>query len=80
MKNVLSATASDMTASDTGSSWTLRHLVAGVVASLRKSAADRSLRRQLAGLDDAILRDIGIGEDEICRVRSGHSFTPRAWL
>lgn len=53
---------------------------AGIIARFRKSAADRSLRRQLMGLDDAILRDIGIAEDEIWRVRSGDTFTPRAWM
>lgn len=45
----------------------------------RKAAADRRLRDQLAGMDDALLRDIGIAEDEITRIRSFDRFTPRAW-
>jgi uncharacterized protein YjiS (DUF1127 family) len=50
-----------------------------IVNGIRKSSADRAMRRQLAELDDALLRDIGIGEDEIWRVRSQQNFTPRAW-
>jgi uncharacterized protein YjiS (DUF1127 family) len=50
-----------------------------VFASLRKSSSDRALRRHLAELDDTLLRDIGIGEDEIWRVRAQQSFKPRNW-
>ena len=45
----------------------------------RQRAADRAVRRQLANMDDALLRDIGVGEDEIWRVRRGERFIPRAW-
>lgn len=65
---------------DDSHSWSLKTYFAGVIGGLKKSAADRSLRRQLMGLDDAILRDIGISDDEIWRVRCGNSFTPRAWM
>ena len=41
--------------------------------------ADRSLRRQLADMDDALLRDIGISEEEICRVRHMERITPISW-
>jgi uncharacterized protein YjiS (DUF1127 family) len=51
----------------------------GIIESLRKAGSERALRRQLANLDDTLLRDIGIGEDEIWRVRAQQSFTPRAW-
>ena len=64
----------------TGGTWSPWNLVAALVAALRKSAADRSMRRQLASLDDAILRDIGIDQDEIWRVRNHETFTPRAWM
>lgn len=60
-----------------------RPAVVGAVAALfahwRKSADDRALRTQLAGMDDAMLRDIGIADDEIWKVRQGATFTPRAW-
>jgi uncharacterized protein YjiS (DUF1127 family) len=80
MKTAFTASTADIGTDETVTAWSPRAVLAAVFASLRKSAADRSLRRQLAGLDDAILRDIGIGEDEIWRVRAGDAFTPRAWL
>ena len=49
------------------------------LAALRRSAAERRLRDQLAGMDDALLRDIGIAEDEIYRIRARERFTPEAW-
>ena len=49
------------------------------IASLRQANAERRLRRDLADLDDSILRDIGVATDEIHRVRSGEEFTPRNW-
>jgi lambda repressor-like predicted transcriptional regulator len=70
----------DSTLHDHSRGWSLKSYVAGIVGGLKKSAADRSLRRQLMGLDDAILRDIGIADDEIWRVRHGDAFTPRAWM
>ena len=80
MKTAFTASHADIGTVDNNSDWSPRALIAAIIARLRKSAADRSLRHQLAALDDAILRDIGIGEDEIPRVRAGHSFTPRAWM
>jgi uncharacterized protein YjiS (DUF1127 family) len=50
-----------------------------IIADARKAAADRNLRRELAAMDDALLRDIGVAEDEIYLIRAGRVFTPRAW-
>lgn len=52
---------------------------AGFVAAIRRDAADRRLRDQLADMDDAMLRDIGIAADELHKIRARDSFTPRAW-
>ena len=49
------------------------------LGTLRRSAAERRLRDKLADMDDALLRDIGIAEDEIYRIRARERFTPRAW-
>lgn len=46
---------------------------------IRQSRIERSLRAELATLDDAVLRDIGVGEDEIARIVAREDFTPRAW-
>lgn len=46
---------------------------------VRQSYAERSMRAELAELDETILRDIGIATDEIGRVRAREDFTPRAW-
>ncbi len=46
---------------------------------LRKASTKRALRRQLASMDSALLRDIGISEDEIYRVRAQEHFIPRTW-
>lgn len=46
---------------------------------MRQARADYDLRAELASLDDAVLRDIGIAEDEISRVIAREDFTPRAW-
>lgn len=51
----------------------------GIRASLVKGFEQRAVMRQLASLDDQLLRDIGIADDEISRVRRRESFTPRAW-
>lgn len=48
-------------------------------ASLKAYAVDRRMRAELAELDVAVLKDIGIAEDEISRVRAYEVFTPRAW-
>jgi uncharacterized protein YjiS (DUF1127 family) len=45
----------------------------------RKASADRALRRQLAEMDSTLLRDIGIADDEIHRIRGMDHFTPRKW-
>lgn len=50
-----------------------------IFAAMRAATADRAMRRQLAELDNALLRDIGISEEEIHRVRAMERFTPRAW-
>ena len=49
------------------------------VTTMRRRASDRRLRDQLAEMDDAMLRDIGIADDEIHMIRARGSFTPRAW-
>lgn len=46
---------------------------------LQASAEERRVRQHLATLPDNLLRDIGIAEDEIHRIRAGERFTPRAW-
>lgn len=74
--NVFNATS---LANDTDLAGSATGWVAGVIARLRKAGSDRALRRQLAEMDDALLRDIGIGEDEIWRVRAQQDFTPRSW-
>jgi uncharacterized protein YjiS (DUF1127 family) len=51
----------------------------GLIARIRRHFAEQRMRNELALLDDAMLRDIGISEDEIFRVRNYESFTPRAW-
>ena len=60
-----------------GSSFT--RLWRGYVAGLKVAAGKRALRRELAGMDETLLRDIGIAEDEIWRIRHNNSFVPRAW-
>lgn len=50
-----------------------------IVARLRHEAQDRRLRDQLADMDDAMLRDIGIADDELHMIRARDRFTPRAW-
>lgn len=53
--------------------------VKNTLEALRQSHAERAMRAELAGLDDHVLRDLGIAPDEMSRVRSGQDFTPRAW-
>jgi uncharacterized protein YjiS (DUF1127 family) len=50
-----------------------------MVANARQAATERNLRKELAEMDDALLRDIGVAEDEIYLIRAGQVFTPRAW-
>jgi uncharacterized protein YjiS (DUF1127 family) len=53
--------------------------LAAVVDNARKASAERHLRRELADMDDSLLRDIGVADDEIYLIRAGQVFTPRAW-
>lgn len=55
-----------------------RHLTA-IVAGVRRAKADRRMRAELAELDASMLRDIGIADDEIYRIRAREAFTPRSW-
>ena len=48
-------------------------------ASLRAGLDQRRLRHNLAELDPTLLRDIGVAEDEIARIRASEPFTPRTW-
>lgn len=52
---------------------------AGLFDGLRREASDRRLRDQLAEMDDAMLRDIGVADDELHKIRARDRFTPRAW-
>lgn len=45
----------------------------------RESSVARRRRGELASLDAHVLRDIGIGEDEITRIHAGEDFVPRHW-
>lgn len=58
-------------------SW-LRRLSAAV-GRMRAAAEERRVRQHLATIPDALLRDIGIADDEIHRIRACERFTPRAW-
>ena len=49
------------------------------LTNVRQVNADRAMRRELAELDMTILKDIGIADDEIYRVRARQEFTPRNW-
>ena len=60
--------------------------VGDLISSLRRAVAryksameQRRLRHEFAELDPMLLRDIGIAEDEIARVRAREPFMPRAW-
>ena len=64
---------------DNTSSSAIGGWVHSLIASLKQAYEERKLREHLASLDDALLRDIGIGEDEIGRIRAEERFTPRAW-
>jgi uncharacterized protein YjiS (DUF1127 family) len=51
-----------------------------IVTAIRNGAQNRRLRDQLADMDHAMLKDIGIADDEIHMIRSRANFTPRAWV
>lgn len=53
--------------------------ISATIESVRRDASDRRLRDQLADMDSAMLRDIGIADDEIHLIRARSQFTPRAW-
>ena len=59
--------------------WHWSRPFAGALRALSRAAAERRLRNKLADMDKALLRDIGIAEDEIYRIRARERFTPRAW-
>lgn|SRR5690554_5559203 len=50
-----------------------------VTGRMRAAAEERRVRQHLATLPDALLRDIGIAEDELHRIRACERFTPRLW-
>jgi len=58
---------------------TLLQGFAKIVQRIRAASADRRMRDRLAELPDPLLRDIGIAEHEIPRIRARDRFTPRAW-
>ena len=47
---------------------------------IRQASAERGMRQQMAQLDHAILRDLGIATDEIPRIHAAEHFTPRTWI
>lgn len=53
--------------------------IKSALARIKAAIEDRQVRAQLAALPDSLLRDIGIAEDEIHRIRACERFTPRAW-
>ncbi|MGE3065272.1 MAG: DUF1127 domain-containing protein [Hyphomicrobiaceae bacterium] len=72
------AAASAADVASQSANWFVRTL-GTAVARYRADAADRALRRELAGMDAFLLKDIGIAEDELWRIRRQHRFTPHAW-
>ena len=61
------------------SSRTFGSRIAKLIQMIRAEAAKRRLRDQLADMDNAMLKDIGIADDEIHMIRTRQNFTPRAW-
>lgn len=57
----------------------LRQLLSTTLKRIRAAAEEYRVRQHLATLPDSMLRDIGIAEDEIHRIRACERFTPRAW-
>lgn len=60
-------------------STSVRATVGRFLGGLRHYVEERRMRSDLADLDPMILKDMGVGEDEIDRVRVCDEFTPRAW-
>lgn len=73
----------DQAAASRGGKRSLVRTTAGwvgrLVEGVRRESAERRLRDQLAQMDDAMLRDIGIADDELYMIRARDQFTPRAW-
>lgn len=57
----------------------LRQKLSTMLKRIRAAAEGRRVRNHLATLPDSMLRDIGIAEDEIHRIRACERFTPRSW-
>ena len=57
----------------------LSSVFSSMLNGFRQARADRALRADLAALDDAILRDIGVATDELPRIHAQEPFTPRSW-
>ena len=57
----------------------LTQRVLGAIAHHRAETEDLERRRQMAELDPQVLRDIGITDDEMIRVRAMDRFTPASW-
>lgn len=53
--------------------------LARIFGMARAAMAEHLQRHQMAGLDNATLRDLGVEPDEIGRIRMGDDFIPRAW-
>ncbi len=53
--------------------------VHAIVARVRRANEERRVREHLAALPDSLLRDIGIADHEIHRIRACERFTPQAW-
>ena len=51
----------------------------GLYLRVQRANEARRAGAALANMDAALLRDIGIAEDEIARIRARESFTPRAF-
>ena len=50
-----------------------------IAAKHRANTSARALRRELAEMDEALLRDIGIDEGEIWKIRQARSPLPLSW-
>ncbi|MBV1696014.1 MAG: DUF1127 domain-containing protein [Hyphomicrobiales bacterium] len=56
----------------------IRNWLADIVADRRTAAASRALRRELADMDETLLRDIGITDGEIWHIRQVREASLRA--
>ncbi len=53
--------------------------IKNAMTAMRQVHDERLLRAELSELDDHVLKDIGIADDELHRVRSREPYTPRSW-